>query len=98
MKEKMNTEFARTNMIQQQLRTCDITNDDILDLLKDTPREDFVPELYQPLAFADMTIPLLHDQVMMTPYMETMLLQSVAVQPSDTVLEIGTGSGYLTAL
>jgi protein-L-isoaspartate(D-aspartate) O-methyltransferase len=94
----MNIEQVRFNMIEQQIRPWDVLNQTVLDLLIQVKREDFVPAQYSTLAFVDMEIPLGHDEVMMSPKLEARILQEVAVQPTDTVLEIGTGSGYLTAL
>ncbi|GMQ88141.1 MAG: protein-L-isoaspartate O-methyltransferase [Gammaproteobacteria bacterium] len=93
----MNFEQARFNMVEQQIRTWDVLDDRILDILSSTPREDFVPEQYRTLAFTDMSVPLPHDQVMMPPKLEGKLLQSLTIQPTDQILEIGTGSAYVTA-
>ncbi len=90
-------EQARFNMIEQQIRTWDVLDQRVLDVMKSVPREQFVPEHYRSLAFADTNIPLGHDQVMMAPKLEGRLLQALAITPDDSVLEIGTGSGYLTA-
>lgn len=90
-------EQARFNMIEQQVRTWDVLDQQVLDTMNGVPREQFVPERYRGLAFADTNIPLGHDQVMMAPKVEGRLLQALAIQPEDTVLEVGTGSGYLTA-
>lgn len=94
----MNIEQARFNMIEQQIRPWDVLNPVVLDLLAKIKREDFVPANYSTLAFVDMEIPLGHGEVMMSPKLEARILQEVNVQPDETVLEIGTGSGYLTAL
>jgi len=95
---EMNTEQARFNMIEQQIRPWDVIDQRVLDLLSEVPREDFVPQEYRSLAFVDMNIPIGHDQVMMAPKLEARLLQALDIKPYETVLEIGTGSGYLTAL
>jgi len=94
----MNIEQARFNMIEQQIRPWEVLDQRVLDLMSEVPREDFVPKDYRQLAFADTNIPLPHDQVMMSPKLEGRLLQALMLTPKDTVLEIGTGSGYLTAL
>lgn len=94
----MNIEEARVNMITQQLRTCGVLNQSILDVIANTPREYFVPEQYRDLAFADMNIPLGHSQVMSTPDEEAQMIQALEIKSSDKILEIGTGSGYVTAL
>lgn len=94
----MNLDIARVNMIKQQLRTCDVVDEEVLALLKNTPREHFVPAVYQAFAFADMNIPIGHGQVMMTPLEEAKIIQALHIQPKETVLEVGTGTGYMTAL
>lgn len=94
----MNIEQARHNMIEQQIRTWDVLDQRVLDLIIRTPREDFVPPQYRSLAFNDMEIPLGHDQVMMSPKLEARMLQALHVQADDAILEVGTGSGYVTAL
>lgn len=94
----MNYEQARINMIEQQIRTWEVLDQDVLSLLGELHREDFVPEPYKQLALADVNIPLRHGQVTMTPKMEARILQSLAVEDSDKILEIGTGCGYFTAL
>jgi protein-L-isoaspartate(D-aspartate) O-methyltransferase len=90
-------EQARFNMIEQQVRTWDVLDQQVLDTMNAVPREHFVPERYRSLAFADTNIPLGHEQVMMAPKLEGRLLQALAILPTDRILEIGTGSGYLTA-
>lgn len=93
----MNTERARLNMIEQQIRPWDVLDQKVLDTLRHTPRELFVPESHQQLAFADCNIPLAHGQLMMCPAMEGRLLQALDISAGDLALEIGTGSAYLTA-
>ena len=95
---KMNLEQARTNMISQQIRTWGVTNPVITELFVDVPREQFVTAEYQDLAFADMTLPIGEDQIILSPKVEARMLDELAVQPHETVLEIGTGSGFMTAL
>jgi len=94
----MNLEQARHNMIEQQIRPWEVLDQHLLDLLQRVPREDFVPPRYRKLAFADLEIPLGHSEVMMQPRLEARLLQALNVRSDDRVLEIGTGSGYVTAL
>jgi len=84
-------------MLGQQIRAWEVLDDRILGVLGRTQREHFVPEAYHDLAFADMEIPLAHDQQMMAPKLEGRLLQSLGLQSEDAVLEVGTGSGFLTA-
>jgi protein-L-isoaspartate(D-aspartate) O-methyltransferase len=91
-------EQARFNMIEQQIRTWEVLDPTVLALLSDVPREDFVPERYQGLAFADLEIPLGYGQAMLSPKLEARMLQALDIKKTDTVLEIGTGSGYMTAL
>lgn len=94
----MNIENARTNMIKQQIRACDVLDDSLLELLQKMPRELFVPEFYKNLAFSDTEIPIGHGESMMTPLVEAKILSVLQVKRSDIVLEVGTGTGYLTAL
>lgn len=82
-------EQARFNMIEQQIRPWDVLDQRVLDTLSGVPREKFVPERYQRLAFADVRIPIGHGQVMMNPNVEGRLLQALTVHPTDTVLEVG---------
>ena len=89
---------SRFNMIEQQIRPWDVLDGAVLDLLAKLPREDFVPKQYVGLAFADLEIPLGDGQLMLSPKMEGRILQSLEIKKTDKVLEIGTGSGYLTAL
>lgn len=94
----MDFEHARHNMIEQQIRPWEVLDQRVLDLLGKVRREDFVPAVYQSLAFIDMEIPLGHGETMWSPKLEGRALQSLAIQPTDRVLEIGTGSAYFTAL
>lgn len=89
---------AQINMIKQQLRTGDVLNEGILDLFEMIPRIDFVPSTMENFAYSDLQIPLAHGQRMMTPLEEGILLQALALKGTETVLEIGTGTGFLTAL
>ena len=94
----MDIERARFNMVEQQIRTWDVLDQDILDLLFTVKREEFVPAAYRMLAFADLEIPLGDGEKMWTPRMEARVLQELALEMGEAVLEIGTGSGYFTAL
>ena len=94
----VDTEQARFNMIEQQIRPANVLDQRVLDILSKVPREDFVPEEYRNLAFADINIPLEHQQAMLTPIGEAKLLQALNIKSTDRVLEVGTGTGYLTAL
>lgn len=91
-----NVEFARTQMVNQQVRAWDVLDPAVLSVLTQVPREQFVPPRFRGLAFADTEIPLGDGEVMMTPQVEGRLLQALAICGTDRVLEIGTGSGFLT--
>lgn len=91
-------EQARFNMIEQQIRTWDVLDPVVLDTLHHVSREEFVPVQYKGLAFADLEIPLGFGEVMLSPKMEARMLQALDISKTDSVLEIGTGSGYMTAL
>lgn len=94
----MNIEKARFNMIEQQIRTWDVLDQDVLDLLVVVRREAFVPAAYKSLAFVDTEIPLTGGEYMFPPKMEARILQEIAVKKHEHVLEIGAGSGYMAAL
>jgi protein-L-isoaspartate(D-aspartate) O-methyltransferase len=94
----MNIEQARFNMIEQQIRTWEVLDQDVLSLLSVVKREDFAPPAYRSLAFVDTQVPLPHGQSMLEPKVEARLLQELAVQRHERVLEIGAGSGYMAAL
>ncbi|NIM28186.1 MAG: methyltransferase domain-containing protein [Gammaproteobacteria bacterium] len=94
----MNLEQARFNMVEQQIRTWEVLDQKVLDIMAEVPREDFVPAAYRNLAFADTCIPLPHGQTMMLPRVEARMLQALQIEPGDRVLEVGTGSGFVTAL
>ena len=92
-----NPDIARFNMIEQQVRPWDVLDQRVLDVLREVPREDFVPEDKRALAFMDLAIPIGHGEAMFPPKLEGRLLQALALRPGDRVLEVGTGSGFLTA-
>lgn len=94
----MNFEQARFNMVEQQIRTWSVLNQDVLDLLFTVRREDFVPPAYRNLAYADSEIPLGHGAVMLAPRIEAHILQALNLRRHERVLEIGAGSGYMAAL
>ena len=94
----MNIEQARFNMVEQQIRTWVVLDQDVLDLLFVVKREEFVPHACRRLAFADGEIPLGHGAAMLAPKIEAQALQALQVKPHEKVLEIGTGSGYMAAL
>jgi protein-L-isoaspartate(D-aspartate) O-methyltransferase len=94
----MNVAQARVNMVEQQIRTWEVLDQKVLDLMAQVPREDFVPAAYRNLAFADTCIPLPHGQTMMVPRVEARMLQVLQIEPGERVLEVGTGSGFVTAL
>ena len=85
-------------MVEQQIRTWEVLDQRVLDLLFEVRREDFVPAAYRALAFADLEMPLSAGARMWTPKMEARVLQELELRGSDRVLEIGTGSGYFCAL
>ena len=93
---------ARFNMIEQQIRPWQVLDGEVLRLLGRVHREDFVPAVHRSLAFADMALPLTHpaveDQVMLPPKLEARMLQDLNLNPTDKVLEVGTGSGHMAAL
>ena len=89
--------YAREQMVSNQLRTWDVLDDAILDAVRSLPRERFVPDGWRDVAYADIEIPLAHGQHMLAPKVVGRILQAVAVRPGERVLEIGTGSGYVTA-
>ena len=91
-------ELARFNMVEQQIRTWEVLDQRVLDLLFRVRREDFVPSQYRALAFVDMEIPIGHGERMLQPKLEARMLQELMLAPTDRVLEVGTGSGYMTAL
>jgi protein-L-isoaspartate(D-aspartate) O-methyltransferase len=93
----MNFEQARQNMVENQVRPWEVLDFRVLDVLSRVHREDFVAEAHRNLAFADLCLPLGHGEVMMKPVVEGRVLQALELQPTDEVLEIGTGSGFLTA-
>ncbi len=94
---EFNIDQARYNMIEQQIRPWDVLDPRVLEVIAGTPRERFVPKEYQNLAFTDTEIPLAHEQSMLEPKLEGRILQILQIKPTDRILEIGTGSGYLTA-
>ena len=89
---------ARFNMIEQQIRPWNVLDADVLKLLSEVRREEFVPLAHQALAFADIEIPLGYGQSMLAPRMEARMLQDLQIQPHEKALEIGTASGYMAAL
>jgi protein-L-isoaspartate(D-aspartate) O-methyltransferase len=99
---QIDLEKARYNMVEQQIRQWDVLDQQVLDLLFTVRREDFAPAKYRSLAFTDMEIPLkdnaLPDERMLAPKLEARMVQELAIKPADRILEIGTGSGYMTAL
>ncbi len=94
----MNIEQARFNMVEQQIRPWEVLDPKVLDLLFKVRREDYVPPVYRSLAFVDMEIPLGHGEAMWPPKIEARALQALQIGPHERVLEVGTGSGYFTAL
>ena len=94
----MDLEKARFNMIEQQIRPWEVLDDTILCLLQRIKREEYVPEAYRAMAFMDLEIPLGHGESMLSPKVEARLVQELHLDPTDKVLEVGTGCGYMTAL
>lgn len=94
----MDYENARHLMVEQQIRPWEVLDQGILNLLYKVKREDFVPPVYRSLAFVDTAIPLGHGESMWEPKVEARVLQALAIKPNERALEVGTGSGYLTAL
>ena len=93
----MNSDLARHQMVDQQVRAWEVLDPAVLDVLKAVPREQFVPTGFEALAFADTEIPIGHGQVMMTPTIEGRVLQALAPQAHEKILEVGTGTGFLAA-
>jgi protein-L-isoaspartate(D-aspartate) O-methyltransferase len=94
----INTALAQSNMVKQQLRTGNVLKNNILNLYQTLPREYFVPREYKQFAYSDLQIPLGHEQKMLTPLEEASILQALKLEGTESVLEVGTGSGYFTAL
>lgn len=93
----LNFERARFNMVEQQVRPWEVLDPEVLALFEDIHREDFVPLRYRKFAFSDLCIPLDNGQVMMKPVVEGRMLQALELDKDETVLEIGTGTGFITA-
>ncbi len=91
------TTVALEQMVMQQVRAWDVLEERVLDTLRRVPRERFVPTAFRAVAYADAAIPLPHGQHMLTPQFIGRILKAIGAAPTETVLEIGTGSGYLTA-
>lgn len=94
----MNLEETRSIMVMQQIRPWYVLDDSVLDMLYKIKREDFVPSENRSLAFVDMEIPLGYGQTMLAPKVEARILQELKITKSDKILEVGSGSGYMTAL
>jgi len=93
----MDTLAARQQMVDQQIRTWEVLDPRVLDALLEVPREAFVPDAYRDLAFADAPLPIGHGQSMLAPKIQGRILQALGIDASDRALEVGTGSGYLSA-
>ena len=91
-------DVARSVMVAQQIRTCEVLDERLLERLRLVPREDFVPEDQRAAAFADAAIPIGRGQIMFAPVLDARLVDALALKPADRVLEVGTGTGYLTAV
>lgn len=94
----MNLEQARFNMVEQQIRTWEVLDQDVLDLLFEIKREEFLPERSRALAFVDMPAPVGFGEFALPPKLEARIVQELSLKASDRVLEIGSGCGYMTAL
>jgi protein-L-isoaspartate(D-aspartate) O-methyltransferase len=93
----LDVDTARRQMIEQQVRAWEVLDLKVLEAMQRVPREEFTPPAYRDLAFADMSVPLDHGQHMLAPKLEGRILQALELGPDDTVLEVGTGSGYFAA-
>lgn len=93
----MDTEFARRQMVEQQVRSWDVIDADVLELMASVPRERFIPEAWREAAFVDVELPIGDGEFSFSPKLEGRILQSLGLISQDTVLEIGTGCGFLTA-
>jgi len=89
---------ARRNMVEYQIRCCKVLEPNLIELLMNSPREKYMPTHVSSLAYMEGSVPLPHQQEMLTPLQEAQILQALALTGNERVLEIGTGSGYLTAL
>ena len=98
MNPQFDVERARFNMVEQQIRPWEVLDQRVLDLLHEVKREEFVPAQYRALAFVDLEIPIGYGEKMLAPRLEARMLQELVVKPADRILEVGTGSGYMTAL
>lgn len=94
----LNFDMARHNMVVSQIRTWEVLDDRVLEAMASLPREDFAPLPYRNLALTDMEIPIGHGQTMVSPKMAGRILQHLRIQPRNKILEVGTGTGYMTAL
>ncbi len=94
----MNFETARVNMIEQQIRPWNVLQMQTLNALAEVRREDFVPEAHRNLAFADVQIPIDNDQVMLEPKVGARMVEALGLSNNNDLLQIGSGTGYLTAL
>ena len=93
----MQTEIARRQMVEQQVRAWEVLDDRVLGVIAQVRRELFVPPAYRSVAFADVEIPLGHGQFMLAPKVDGRILQALALSEGESVLDVGTGSGFLAA-
>ena len=96
--QRYSNQKAQANMVAQQVRTSGVLNEQVLAVMADVPREVFVPETFKDVAYSSARIPLNHNQIMLPPNEQACILQALAPKNTDSVCEIGTGTGYLTAL
>lgn len=94
---ELNLDQARFNMVEQQIRTWDVLDPRVLEIMEQIPRHLFVPDHYRNLAYSDLQLPLGEGEVMLEPKLEGRILQALGLSPSEQVLEVGTGSGFFTA-
>ena len=94
----INIAQARYNMVEQQIRTWDVLDQQVLDLVAQSPREEYLPEKHRNLAYVDTELPIAANRYTLTPKLEARILQELTINKNDKILELGSGNGYLTSL